>query len=188
MTPFDLFIEPLATDAALTRRQRELAATAVLVERAFGPGAVKSNMPSGAPVVAVDGRRVAEPWSLSHSASHAVLVRGRGMKAIGVDIENFRPTLRRVVHKFLTPAEAAFYASDTALLAAWTLKEAAYKAAGRTGLPLHHILLPLSAHDSKISIAAAGEQGDAVKTLEILCSRAESGGWLSVVADYSLVP
>lgn len=132
-------------DDGRPRRIRETVAVEKLVGEAFGPFARKYNLPTGAPAVRFTGSDAAQAapvFSISHSLCFAALAVSPDGRSIGVDIESFRPTLRRVAAKFLNADEASVYATDEQLLLAWTLKEATYKAAGTTGLPLHDIHLP----------------------------------------------
>lgn len=73
--------------------------------------------------------------SVSHCEG-AAAVGFHATERIGIDIERPRAQLPRVKHKFLSPAEMEKWDTLDALLTAWTIKEAAYKAAGVRGLPL----------------------------------------------------
>lgn len=149
MMPYTLYVEKLPDDNNLTRHEKELIAVEKLVKRAFGPDARKYNLPSGAP--AIEDCDI--PFSISHCRTHAALAVGNGCNAIGVDIETYRNTLRRVVHKYLTDAEQQIYTTDIQLLQAWTLKEAAYKAAHTPGLALDEIHLPADARQGDMIVA-----------------------------------
>lgn len=168
---YQLFIEKIESDAR-PRRIRENLAVERLVRRAFGDDARKYNLPSGAPAVSVPGR-LDPVLSISHSETYAVLVQSLDGSPVGVDIETFRPALRKVMPKFLNDDEAAVYGSDDGLLSAWTLKEAAYKAAGKPGLSLLDIHLPLS---GDIITLADGRR------LRIVESQFREGHRLSLVA------
>ena len=106
-----------------------------LIERAAGPDARLIHDPHGAPLLAGSDLNI----SISHSrnfAAVAVSVRGR----IGIDIEEPRlEQLRRVIGKFLAPEEMPLWGDR--LLAAWTCKEAVFKAAGVPGIGLGSIIL-----------------------------------------------
>lgn len=172
----NIYIAPIEQDAR-PRRERETAAVETLVAAAFGPDAHKYNLPSGAPEVRFSGPRAgmhAPVFSISHSRDYAVLVVSPDGRPIGVDIESFRPTLRRVVPKFLSADEAAAYATDERLLLAWTLKEASYKAAGITGLSLLDIWLPLDGGGDIITLPGGH--------LRILRTIATAAYTLSIVA------
>lgn len=70
--------------------------------------------------------------SISHSA-HFVALAVHPSLRIGVDIEEPRvEQLRRVISKFLSEEELPLWSER--LLAAWTCKEAVFKAAGVSGL------------------------------------------------------
>ena len=120
------------------RRIRETLAVEILVRKAFGPCARKYNIRFTGPETAT---RV-PVFSISHSQDFAALVVSPDGRSIGVDIESFRPALRRVIPKFLNADEASVYATDEQLLLSWTLKEATYKAAATAGLSLLDIHLP----------------------------------------------
>ncbi len=106
-----------------------------LIERAAGPDARLLHDAHGAPLLAGSGLNI----SISHSrrfAAVAVSERGR----IGIDIEEPRlEQLRRVISKFLAPEEMPLWANR--LLAAWTCKEAVFKAAGVPTIGLGSIML-----------------------------------------------
>lgn len=153
------------------RRIRETIAVEDLVRRVFGAGAVKRNLPSGKPVVELP-EGGSPTVSISHSAKEAVLVVSCDGTPVGVDIEEFRPALRRVVPKFLNPDEVAAYTDDDALLKAWTLKEATYKAACTPGLSLLDIRLPFG--DDIIRLSDG-------RTFRVLESRFYGDSYISVV-------
>lgn len=139
-----ILIRDIDKNIGNSRMEREKEAVCALVAEAFGSQAVKSNLPSGEPIITIGGTPVDEAYSISHCADVAVLAVNDGSAPLGVDVEQYRDQLRRVVHKFLIPEESAFYSSDEALLTAWTLKEATYKAAHTPGLGLVDIHLPLN--------------------------------------------
>lgn len=129
-----LFYTPLHFDSRDSRAAAENAAVDALVAEAFGPGAVKANYADGAPyVILPDGTNV--DISLSHCHTCAVLARALDAGCrIGVDAETQRPQLQRVAPRVLSALEMQHYAPMTdGLLAAWTLKEALYKAARVVG-------------------------------------------------------
>ena len=114
------------------RHRVEQEAVARLVEEAFGKGAVKVNDADGRPwVLMPDGSR--RPLTVSHCAACAVIaVPAADTDSIGIDVETPRTQLPRVLPRILTEAElAAITPGDIeAMLRAWTLKEALYKASG----------------------------------------------------------
>ncbi len=137
---------PAATPAALAaiagvksvRRRCELLATWALAEAVFGSGTVIGHDTLGAPFIA--GRKT--HISISHCAD-CVVIAASEKCVVGVDAEVWRPQLLRVRDRFLTPAEAVLPMSRAALLQAWTVKEAVYKAAMMPGLSFQEIHLPL---------------------------------------------
>ena len=138
----EIAVGAIALSATLTRAQREEECVSALVRELYGPAASKSNLPSGKPVISIDGR-AASPCSVSHCMTHAVVARAQSGQAIGIDIEIYRETLQHVAKRFLSESEQPFYKlGQLELLAAWTLKEAVYKAAGISPLPLTDISLP----------------------------------------------
>lgn len=121
----------------LVRRRCELLATWALAEAVFGPGVVIGHNALGAPFIVGCENHI----SISHCIDCVVIAANRKC-VIGVDAEVWRPQLLRVRERFLTPDEAALPMSKEALLQAWTIKEAVYKAAMMPGLSLQDIHLP----------------------------------------------
>lgn len=127
----------------MPRGEAERSAVSALLAEAFAGGETPEleHAPSGAPRLKGSAANV----SVSHCRELAVVaLDGRG-RAIGVDAESAGrgAQLRRVAAKFLPEEQmAAWCASDAALLRAWTLKEAMYKAMLTPGLPLAEIPLP----------------------------------------------
>lgn len=130
-----------AEPAELSLRRRERIAIEALIFEAFGEVLPLDHLPNGAPALPV-----AASISISHCNGLAALSVGPEGTRIGIDIETLRPQLQRVAPKFLSPAEMELYNKDLeSLTAAWTLTEAAYKAAGIAGLELcTDIRLPLA--------------------------------------------
>lgn len=118
------------------RRIREREAVMRLVHRVFGPDAVLTHAPDGAPEIAgLEG----EWFSISHSADSCILAVTREGR-VGVDTETARAQLVRVASRFLAPCEAV--SLDVGyLLRMWTAKEAVYKAARIAGLGLDEIIV-----------------------------------------------
>lgn len=135
------------------RSEREAKAVGILVRKAFGEDAEKSNLATGAPVIKIGGKTVEQPFSLSHCRTMAAMAVSENGKAVGIDVEEYREQLHRIKHKYLTAEELSFYTSDSDLLRAWTLKEAVYKAALTPGLALTDIKLPLDGTSKLISAA-----------------------------------
>ena len=123
-TPFRLFFRPLASPA----REAEREAALSLIREAFGPDATYSHAPDGAPVLLPEREGVC--ISLSHSRDMCALA--TASQPVGVDIEQPRPQLVRVMDKFLSEREKQLLgpeATPQALLPYWTAKVAVYKAA-----------------------------------------------------------
>lgn len=121
------------------RREAEKVAVAeALREAGIEPSRLRHEE-SGRPYLEGCDREI----SISHGAGWAIVALGPAGMQIGVDIERWRPQLRRVSSKFLSPEEAAVYGqSDRLLLEAWTQKEAIFKAAGDPELTISRIPLP----------------------------------------------
>ncbi len=101
-----------------------------LIAENVGPDVRLLHDPDGAPLLAGSPMHV----SVSHSRHFAAIALHPCLR-VGVDIEEPRPEqLRRVIAKFLTEPELPLW--NDRLLAAWTCKEAVYKAAGVRNLPL----------------------------------------------------
>lgn len=104
-----------------------------IVREELGPGVRVLHLPDGSPVLAGSPLHI----SISHSR-HFVALALHPSRRLGVDIEEPRlEQLRRVISKFLTPAELPMWSNR--LLEAWTAKEAAFKAAGVQGIGLGSI-------------------------------------------------
>lgn len=110
-------------------------AVADLIRRAAGPEARVIHDIDGAPLLTGSSLNV----SISHSRRFAAVAVDPWQR-IGVDIEEPRlEQLHRVISKFLSPDEVPVW--DNRLLAAWTCKEAVFKAAGVTTIGLASIRL-----------------------------------------------
>lgn len=107
-----------------SRRQREQAAVAAMLSMLANPEAILSHTPDGAPMA--DGFA---GISVSHSRDVAAIAIAP-FPGIGIDVEQPRPRqLMAVAERVLSPDEIERFGPD-GLLQAWTLKEAAFKAAG----------------------------------------------------------
>lgn len=142
------------------RYERERQAIEILVNEAFGSDARKFNHESGVPYIKIGDKKI-ESISISHSREYALLAVAPHEQCIGVDIEEYRPQLRRVAEKFLSEEERELFTTDEALLQAWTLKEAAYKALHIPGLALTDIhIMPesslISASGHNLNILFSG--------------------------------
>lgn len=104
-----------------------------IIAEHLGPDVRVLHEPDGSPLLAGSPLHV----SISHSR-HYVAIALHPQWRIGVDIEEPRPEqLRRVISKFLAPEELPAWADR--LLAAWTCKEAVFKAAATPALPFGRI-------------------------------------------------
>ena len=128
--PYSFYVAEIPDIEGATRRRREDAAVAQLVVEAFGAGAVRRNNALGAPLIEKDGKVLDTALSLSHCRTHALLALAPAGVELGVDIEEDRPQLQRVLPRVLSARELEVYASTPlGRLKAWTMKEALYKAA-----------------------------------------------------------
>lgn len=136
--PIRIAIEPVEAAERAGRRVAERQAVARCFDRlraadpSIPPYDTLSHDPHGAPVL--------PGWQLSITHSRAVatvaICPAGQSPAFGIDAEEWRPTLRKVTSKFLSPGEAARPLDEDALLRLWTIKEAVYKAAATPALPL----------------------------------------------------
>ena len=124
-------------DIKSPRRRNEIIATRQLLRDILGPKATIGHNPDGSPFLPDHDLNI----SISHCDRFVAIALNRKGK-IGIDIETWRDSLNLVKEKFLTSGEIAIYNTLELLLQAWTAKEAIYKTAGITGLPLHSIILP----------------------------------------------
>lgn len=119
-------------------RNIERAAVAHIIKHVFGSDAELMHTPDGAPYLSDYKNHI----SISHGGGYALLA-VCDSQAIGVDIECYRPQLKRVAPKFLAPSEQDIYSqSESLLLQAWTSKEAIFKALGISSLTISEIILP----------------------------------------------
>lgn len=75
--------------------------------------------------------------SISHSQDYAAVIISQNR--VGIDIEQMRPKIRRIAHKFMREEELAFLAKDEdeamrQMFVVWTGKEALYKLYGKRNL------------------------------------------------------
>lgn len=127
VTLLDTRIYAIAIDgdtSRTSRRQAECRAVGELVHHAFGPAARLQHRPDGAPYIEGYGGHI----SVTHSIDTAMLA-VCDTQPVGIDADHQRHALGRVAPRFLSPSEMAV-AGDSlgALAAAWTLKEAMFKA------------------------------------------------------------
>lgn len=116
-------------EAALGQMKAQSAAVRRIIRHATSNEVEILHDDDGAPYLSDHSAHI----SISHCEG-AAAVGFHDHDRIGIDIERPRSQLPRVKHKFLSPEETAQW--EESLLMAWTIKEAAYKAAGVRGLPL----------------------------------------------------
>lgn len=99
-------------------------------------GATLGHYGNGAPFIELKSRACKDIFiSLSHCRARACIAISEVVKEFGIDIEEESEKLQRVKEKFINKAESKIIGTEQLLLA-WTIKEAVYKAAGISGLPL----------------------------------------------------
>lgn len=126
--------------------------------------------------------------SLTHCASVVALAIDASGRRIGVDAEKRGRDvqLRRVAPRFLSEAQMEEWTgSDDALLMAWTLKEALYKACRIPGWPLCKIALPRLAEMSEagrsvFSLVCDGENAETASTF--VCYELEIEGFDGIIS------
>lgn len=160
--PLDIYLTDIVTDGG-TRRSAEEAAVARLVAEAFGAGARRCHRSDGSPyILQGDGSEADAGVSISHSRGMAALAIIPAGTEAGIDIEDERPQLVRVIPRICSPAECDAYAGGDGLLRAWTMKEALYKAARhRLGKEIDftaQIHLPAAGSDIAAVSSADGQQ------------------------------
>ena len=120
----------------LAKPRIELLAEHLLLHALNGCVSPISHTPTGAPYIADSTLNI----SISHTRGYVAMAISR--RCIGIDIEHFSDKVLRVRQKFLNEAEARHIEADNVALniAAWTAKEALYKAVLTPGINLsHHI-------------------------------------------------
>ncbi|MGM9811413.1 MAG: 4'-phosphopantetheinyl transferase family protein [Muribaculaceae bacterium] len=140
-------------ETKLAKRRIELLAENLLLHALNGSVSPINHTPTGAPYIADSTLNI----SISHTRGYVAMAISR--RGIGIDIEHFSEKVLRVRQRFLSQAEARHIAADNIALntAAWTAKEAIYKAALTPGINLsHHI--PIDAQ----AIAANGKWASTV--------------------------
>lgn len=161
----------LIEQGADSRRLREQAAVARLIDKHIGKNLRLGHRPDGSPFI----EGVDINISISHSRHYAALAWSPEAR-VGIDIEELRPgQLARVSGKFLSRVEAETIGDDPlGLLRVWTLKEAAFKAVtdGPADLRLYEVGLA----DGDSHIAVGNRRINIVLSQEI-----EPGVWMSIV-------
>ena len=125
------------------RRERELiyslinhSATKGTGNFAYLNGSTLGHYGNGAPFIDLkSGFGKSVFISLSHCRLGACIAISEVAKEFGIDIEEDSEKLQRVKEKFINESESEFIGKSQLLLS-WTIKEAVYKAAGISGLPL----------------------------------------------------
>lgn len=115
-------------EMAMSQHEGERHAVGRLLKNALG-ATNYSHRADGSPYIEHLGREI----TISHCKGIAAIAVGYSER-IGLDIERMRPTLYRVRRKYLSVQEMYMCNDDQALLAAWTVKEAVYKAAAARGI------------------------------------------------------
>ena len=87
------------------------------------------------------------PWeiSISHTEGYAAIMLGKGK--VGIDVQNYRPTVLKVKDRFLDERELAMAADVETATLFWAAKEAIYKYNGKHGLDFKH---PISVHSIEL--------------------------------------
>lgn len=161
----------MAIDRSLPPRHAERAAAVAVASELLQRPVTIDHHADGAPFIA-DYRG---SLSISHSRS-TVAVAIDPSRTIGIDIEERERAHRmpQLAPRVLTTTEIATYAGAEELLRAWTLKEAAYKAA-RAGVDfLHDIHLPcdgslrITAATAAVDILASAPRGALILSLVYL--------------------
>ena len=134
VTLLDTRIYAMAIDGDISRtsrRQAERQAVGELVRQAFGSDSRLMHRPDGAPYIEGYGGHI----SVTHSIDTAMLA-VCDTQPVGIDADHQRAALWRVAPRFLSLSEMAVTGDSLgALAAAWTLKEAMFKALSHTWLP-----------------------------------------------------
>lgn len=139
----------------LDKRRLERTALYSIVNKYVGNGLVLGHDPDGAP--RLPG---VENFSLSHS-SHYAAAAWSAITCVGIDIEESTPRLPRLAAKFMADRELALLSPLTPLphLLAWTVKEAAFKAAGQPGAVLRDINITEASEAADGAIEGAASLG-----------------------------
>ncbi len=146
-----------ADSLKLAKRRAEREAVYSLINGCIAPGRLLSHAPDGAP--AIDG---VGSFSLSHSPRHAAIAWVDAPEAgVGIDVEEDSERLPRLTAKFISDDEFERLAplTDLPYLAAWTIKEAVFKASGSQGAVLRDIFIGSALRlddDSILSEAVVG--------------------------------
>ncbi len=133
------------TDVKSETRRAEILATRSLIRSSFGESVSLAHNSDGSPRPVGSCLYI----SISHCRGMVTIAAHPTMNP-GIDIERWRNTLLKVKSKYLSTEEMEHFRSPDELLAAWTAKEAVYKAAGCEGIDFANgINMPLSPIDNK---------------------------------------
>lgn len=160
-----LYIEPIDRRNA-NAREAEREAIRKIMSELYGSEVKVEHTPDGAPYIAGARHKI----SISHCRTTAGIVICTDGRTPGLDLETADRAgqLNRVAARFLSPEEMeSWVASPLRLLQAWTLKEAAFKAAERQSADLRNIHLP---QDGCLIKAAADYKPIPLETLRIVFS------------------
>ena len=136
---------------ALDKRKRERAAEYLLLNRLTGAFPMLDHLPDGSPSI---HDPISEPWniSLSHSLNYVALFASLRDEKIGVDIEEHTDKIVKVASRFASAEELSVFTTPALLLRLWTIKEAAYKAAGIEGLSFRESIRVVSHSDFRAEV------------------------------------
>lgn len=116
-------VSEIKASASLSRRRLESQAVRSILDEIAGKTVSLDHDDNGAPLI--------KGWnvSISHSRLLAAVAIDAHTK-VGIDAEEWRPTLERVKARYLSADELGIFTTPNQLLKAWTIKEAVYKIVG----------------------------------------------------------
>lgn len=155
-----LTVCPIPPTPELSRRESEKAAVQAILSHHITRPFTLTHTSEGAPRLILDNSLPAPLISVSHSRLLAAVALSRDI-SVGIDIEQPRPRLSDIAHKFLAPGEQG--GDLPHLLKLWTAKEAVFKAARLPGLLITHITVNTS---SATAMIAATQQSFRLKWIE----------------------
>jgi len=121
----------------LAKRRIEVMAEHLLIKHLLGEAEIVNHHSNGAPYLGTPNCNI----SISHSKRYVIVA--ISMLNIGIDIETLSPQVLRVRTKFLCEQEMSDITDNDIEIntAAWTAKEALYKAIGVRGIDFSHDIL-----------------------------------------------